>query len=337
MPTVKALDLGRHLQGAAVAPVYALVGDDDGLLTSSLSGLELFAAPPDQPGSTVRRFEGAPEPRDVFDELRTVPFLGMTGRRVAVVEDAGPFLQQHADRVVAYLQSPTPTGTLIMCLQKLDGRSRVAKALRERGVIVDCSRIRWRDAEAWVRGRARQAGKPITPQAAAQLVDAVGPDLLALGNELDKLVAYCGEEDAVTEDALTHVTAHGRARSVFDLGEAMSRRDAAQALRLARGLLERGEPVEFLIAMLARRVRRLWQVARLKADGASPGEIQKRTGVPEFAVRRDLDIVARLTDAWFVARLRTLAGADYELKTTSLRSTEQDVWVENLVVRLCGE
>jgi len=95
MPVVKALKLEDHLRKAEPAPVYALVGQDDALRSRSLRLLEAFAAPPEQPGSSVRRFEGVPEARDVFGELRTVPFLGMAGRRVAVVEQGDAFLKAH--------------------------------------------------------------------------------------------------------------------------------------------------------------------------------------------------------------------------------------------------
>lgn len=336
MPTVKALSLEEHLKRGEPAPVYALVGPDDALRSRSLRLLEAFAAPADQPGSTVRRFEGAAEPRDVFGELRTVPFLGMQGRRAAVVEDGDAFLKSHGEPLAGYVQKPSRTATLIICLSKLDMRTSAAKAIESAGTVVDCSPPSWRDAEGWLRARARQAGVKLAPPAARALVEAVGPNLLALESELQKLAVYAEGGRAITEQDVAELVPQGRERSAFDLGAAVARGDAATALRLCDELLLRGEAKEGIIAILARQVRQYWQVKRLGRRGAAEREIARQTGMPGFAARRASEAVAGLTDDWFASRLEMLARADYKSKTTSLRSGEEEVWLESLLVRLCG-
>ena len=241
MPTVKALALEQHLKESKPAPVYALAGPDEALRTRSLHLIEPFAAPADQPGSSVRRFEGTPEPREVFGELRTVPFLGMAGRRLAVVEDGDAFLKAYGEPLAQYVQKPNRAATLVLCLSKLDMRTSVAKAIQADGVVVDCSAPTWRDAEAWLRARARAAGLKLAGRAAAALVQAVGPNLLALENELDKLATYAGQGGTVSEHDVEELVPQGRERSAFDLGTAVARGDAGEALRLCDELLLRGE------------------------------------------------------------------------------------------------
>ncbi len=337
MPTVKALALEAHLKKAKPAAVYALAGPDDALRSRSLRLLEPFAAPTEQPGSSVRRFEGVPEPRDVFGELRTVPFLGMAGRRVAVVEDGDGFMKAHADALSAYVQKPCRTATLILCLGKLDMRTTAAKAIQAEGVVVDCKGPTWREAEGWLRARARAMGLKLTGGAAGALVRAVGPNLLALEAELEKLATYAGERSSISEDDVAELVPQGRERSAFDLGMAVARGDAAEALRLCDELLLRGEPKEVLLAILARQVRQYWQVRRLARQRADERTISRQVGMPGFAVRRASEAVSGLPDGWFAARLGLLAQADYESKTTSLRSGEEGVWLESLLVRLCGK
>ena len=313
MPTVKALGLEEHLKRVEPAPVYALVGQDDALRSRSLSLLEAFAAPADQPGSSVRRFEGPAEPRDVFGELRTVPFLGMQGRRAVVIVDGDAFLKSHGEPMAGYVQKPSRAATLIICLNKLDMRTSVAKGIESGGMIVDCA-----------------------PPTARALVEAVGPNLLALEGELQKLALYAEGGRAITPQDVAEVVPQGRERSAFDLGSAIARGDAASALRLCDELLLRGEAKEGIIAILARQVRQYWQVKRLARQGAAEREIARQTGMPGFAARRAAEAVEGLSDDWFAGRLEMLARADYESKTTSLRSGEEEVWLESLLVRLCG-
>jgi len=335
MPKFKALELEQYLEEAEPAPAYALHGDDEALLARSLNLVLHALAPDDQPGGTVRTFQEAPEPAAVFDELRTIPFMGMEGRRIVVVQDGDNFVKKNADRIAAYLHRPAESGTLILCLKRADFRTKAMKAVASAGVMVDCSHVRWRDAENWLSSRARDLGKKITPPAASALVEALGPNLMALGNELEKLALFCEPEDTIDIRAVQQVGVRGREQSIFELGTAVSRGERAQAMELCERLLQRGEALEAIIAVLARQVRNLWQIKRLKADGASQNQIAGKLGLPPFVVRRDLKTAPGLADRWFSEQLRVLSEADYELKTTSLRSGEERVWMEKLVAGLC--
>ncbi|MGD2175194.1 MAG: DNA polymerase III subunit delta [Candidatus Brocadiaceae bacterium] len=335
MPAISALELEEKARTLPVQPAYALVGKNDTLRALSLRLIESVAAPPDHPGGVLTRLEEVPEPSAVFDELRTAPFMGLEGRRVVVVENGDEFLKDNADRLVRYLERPSPTGCLVLLLGALDGRTRAAKALEEHGLVVECGRVTWRQAESWLREQARQMGARITPQAASDLVRSVGADLMTLRSELDKLVTYCQPEDTITRQAVDAVGAGSRSRSIFDLGDAISRGKRAEAMRLCNQLLLRGEAPEAIIAVLARQVRQLWQIKRLRADGASQNQMAGRIGIPPFAVRRGAQVVDRLSEDWFAEQLTVLSEADYELKTASLRAGDEEAWVGNLVARLC--
>jgi DNA polymerase-3 subunit delta len=335
MARVKAIELDAHLEDSPPAPVYALVGQDEALRARSLKLLCDFLAPEEQPGTTVSRLEGEPEPREVFDELQTIPFMGLEGRRVVIVSGADAFLAAHADRLCRYLERPAATGTLILVLDALDRRSEPAAAIAAEGLIVNCSSLGWREAESWLRSRARRMDSAITPDAAHALVEAVGPNVLALGNELEKLGAYCGPGQQITAGDVAELVPEARSRSVFELGDLIGRGDCASALALSERLLRSGESPEGLVAVLAVQTRRLWQIMRLDRDGTSRNQIAGALGVPRFVVRRALRGAERVTADALAARLAILAEADHELKTASMRSGEQDVWVENLVARLC--
>lgn len=355
MATLKALDLEEQLEVAARTPVCALVGQDDALRSRCLGLLKDAAAPPDLPGSTVRRFEDVPEARDVLDELRTVPFMGLDGRRAVVVDKGDAFLAACWEHLARYLRSPSATSTLMLCLDRLDARQppgtprKEAEAEKERqkawqdfvktvhgrGTVILCATPRWQDARRWVRSLAEQMGRRLTPRAVEALVESTGPNLLALQNELEKLAAYAGAETTVTERDVNEVVAQARARSVFDLAEAVSRADASGALRLCGRLLLRGETREGIVSILALQLRRLWQAKRLHAAGATEAEIRRQMDLREFVVRRLLEAVPALSDERLAHQLDILSAADVESKTTSLRSQEERLWLENLLARLC--
>ncbi|MHC5033720.1 MAG: DNA polymerase III subunit delta [Planctomycetota bacterium] len=354
MPTLKALELEERLDEAVRAPLCVLVGADDSLRSRCLR-LVKQAALADLPGSTLREFEGSPEACDVFDELNTVPFLGLAGRRLVVVESGEAFLRGNAGRLLQYLQHPATSSMLVVCLDRLDpkkpfGRPRddpdeekarqrtwraLAKAVRA-CTIVDCKTPSWREARQWVRSRGEQIGKRLTPRAVDLLVEAIGPHLMALEEELEKLAAYVGQETTIAERDVGEVVPQARARSAFDLADAVSRGDVAQSLALCGRLLLAGERRERIISVLALQLRRLWQAKRLCATGVGEAEVARQTGMPDFAVRRSMKVLPTLSEERLARQFEILSAADVESKTTSLRSQEEKVWLESLLARLCS-
>jgi DNA polymerase-3 subunit delta len=356
MPTVKALQLGDHLRQASQAPVCAVLGTDDALRSHCLRLLRDAAAPEDQPGSTVRRFEDVPAPHAVFDELRTLPFMGLPGRRVVIVERGDVFLRSSWEALARYLDAPSRTGTLILCLDEGPAKSPpdkasrgeaeqkerrrrwqgIWKALSDSGLVVDCGTPSWSEAGRWVQSEAERLRKKLTPRAAATLVQAVGPNLLALRSELEKLVAYAGEQVTIAERDVEEVVTEARSRSAFELAEAVGRGDAAAALKLCGRLLLSGESKEDIVSVMALQLRRLWQMKRLRAAGASQKGIAAGASVPMFVVRRSQGLLSSLSEDRLARQFRILAAADLESKTTSMRSSEEGVWLENLLARLCS-
>jgi len=348
MSTLDALELDHRIDEFAGAPAWLLVGEDAGLRSWCVRLLVGRLAPREQPGSTVRRFEGSVEAREVFDELNTIPFLGLAGRRVAVVEDGDAFLESCWEPLARYLRAPAGTATLILCLRRLGdappsrGGARAEawraayRVIRESCALVDCSSPAWREAREWVGRRAAAMGVKLTRAAVAALVEAVGPNLDALDSELEKLAAYVSPRPDVSEEDVAEMVPQARPRTVFELGDAVAGRNGAEALRLCEQLLLRGESREGVIAILAWEVRQLWQTLRLASAGASEAEVARRTGVPRFVARRRLAAAARLSEELLARQLRILCRADVESKTTSLGESNELVWLQSLLTKLCA-
>jgi len=363
MATVKALQLQQHLKDAPRPPVCIISGADEALRAYSLRIVRQAWAALDDPGSSLREFDTTPEARDVFDELRTAPFMGMAGQRTVVVNDALAFLQTHGKRVAAYLKSPSSTSMLILCMgeppkkkrrkkKASDSAQPVAKraakedtpakqlaaalrAVRAKGLAVDCASPTWRDAEQYARDYATSLGVRLAGRTPNTLVQDVGPNVLALEQEVAKLAAYCAPRDTITEADVGEIVSAGRSRSIFDLRNAVARGDAAEALHLCERLLLRGEKREGIIGFLGRQVRQLWQVKRLKAQGVPDTGVARQIGVPPFAAERSAQLVRNLPETWFSRQLKLLSDADAESKERSLRTGEEQAWLENLLVRMC--
>jgi DNA polymerase-3 subunit delta len=114
-----------------------------------------------------------------------------------------------------------------------------------------------RDPGQWIRNRARQEyGVEIDHPAAYALGAVVGPDLRAADNELAKLAAYVGGERPITEVDVALLTSYVAEASVFEMVDALGRRDGTTATRLLHRLLRDDEPLQ-LFGMIVRQFRLL--------------------------------------------------------------------------------
>ncbi len=85
----------------------------------------------------------------------------------------------------------------------------------------------------WIRNHARETyGVEIEPQAAAALAAVIDTDLRAADNEIAKLATYVDGARPITLDDLKLLTAYTAEADVFEMVDAIGRRDGDTALRL---------------------------------------------------------------------------------------------------------
>jgi len=253
---------------ASPKTVYILNGRDGFLRRQARRRIlqDLFGdAPPDL---AVATFDASAEAAAVLDELRTAPLL--SGRRVAIVNDADRFVAAHAELLSKYLARPIGTGALILVVDawpvkaaagsgkdpatppQPTGRKRPADAkaalkalagiVETVGEVIDCAPPPERDLPDWIAAAAKARGKRIAPEAAGLLAEWVGADLARLDGEVEKLVLFVGDRpDVVAEDVAAAVAAGARevpfalvnAIRAGQTGEALK---ALDAMMTARGL-----------------------------------------------------------------------------------------------------
>lgn len=154
-------------------------------------------------------------------------------------------------------------------------------------------------ARTWLTREAAGRSFKLTPEIVSELVQQVGTDLWALSTELDKLALLDGP---ITSEKIAELIPPVVHANIFDLVDAMGRRQPEQALQELHRLLEVGEPPLRILAMMIRQFRQVQMTKSLKEQRASDAETAKRLGVPPFAVRK----LQAQSDAFSDTELRQL-------------------------------
>ncbi|RLC77361.1 MAG: DNA polymerase III subunit delta [Chloroflexi bacterium] len=192
------------------------------------------------------------------------------------------------------------------------------------------------DAKAlphWVEKRARKHGGEIEPQAAHHLAAVVGADLRLLNQEIVKLITYTNAERPVAKQDVDRLTSYVQAAIIFDMVDALGRRDGRTAAQTLHRLLDEGEHPLGLMGMVVRQFRLLIQVKELKAKGGSKSAIAKTIGLHPFPTGKLYDQATGFTAAQLETVYRHLLDTDVAIKSGEI---EAEVALDLLVAGLAA-
>jgi DNA polymerase-3 subunit delta len=170
----------------------------------------------------------------------------------------------------------------------------------------------------WLAKRAASAGATLAPEAARLLVESSGEDLRALAHEIDKLSTYVGQGGRVRLEDVRALTPVARQARVFDLTDALVRRDCRRALALLHELLAQGESPLGIVALTAFQTRALLQVKTLTERGLRAPQIAQQAGLAPYVVEKSLPLARQLSFAQVEVAHRHLFEIDTALKRSRM-------------------
>lgn len=284
------------------------------------------------------RMTGLFEPRaseaqiaDVLDELRTVPFLAP--RRVVLIKDAKPFLENYAEQLEAYLESPSPSGILMMTLTTLDKRTRFAKILSQAGGLVEISKMYPEHLAPYITNYARQEhGIAMDARTSQCLVDFTGDDPGRLCREMDKLALFVSPRKAVTIKDIEQLVGNNRMFGAFDVIDGVMNNNAGQALLRLANMFAADKEAQFtVVGAFSYHFRLLFKAKVLVSRGMPPRQAAKAVRVLWKKEEAFATQLGRLSLEQLAEILGELGQIDYGIKTGR---TTAPVAMERLVVGL---
>ena len=298
--------------GVDTKPVYVLSGKDLRLRDEARQRIVSQIIGDSDPQLCLGTFDSTAELVDVLDELRTLPFLAP--HRVVIVRNADAFISANRVALEKYLDAPAASGTLILMVDSLDSRTRLAKKIPTVGEVIDCSTPTGPQLVSWICDYVIKAGKQIDRSTASLLVQFAGENLAMLTNELDKLLAYTADRPAITSADLTKIVTATHAPEAFELSNAITRSDLKAALTVLASVLSTRGAEFMLLGELAWHIRRALQVQQRIEAGENPQSAMKAARV-FYGQREFMDMLKRRPRAKLQTDMRRLIAADLGMKS----------------------
>jgi DNA polymerase-3 subunit delta len=174
---------------------------------------------------------------------------------------------------------------------------------------------RGRNLNRWIAARVQKKGRRIEAGAVNLLAAFVGNDLRLLDQEIEKLLTHAGEQEPIKERDVQLLVSYVQEANIFQMVDALGKRDSREAMRLLHRLLEDGQPPLYLLHMIARQFRILLRIKELLGKGTSEADIKALLGLHPFVVRKMAKQAPNFSIAQLEAIYHRLLDTDVAVKT----------------------
>jgi DNA polymerase-3 subunit delta len=340
-------------------PGYVLAGDETFLLERCRQAVLRGFVPPELKDFCLSDLDlSGNSIFEVLDRAQTpslmAPFQVIFVRNVRQLYTRGAKKDEFA-ALDHYFRSPNPQALLIFVADFLripsDSRrmemddknrfERLTETLGEHCGMVELARVSEEDAMRWAVATAQEAGTRMEPDAARQLVDALGADMMMVASELEKLLLYTLGRGRIKLGDVETMVLGAKQRSLYELTDAISARDRARALALLHGLLNSSDAGEDAaighLYMLARTFRQMLVILEknVRDSRAIWQALWQGFRMPPFAADDLIRQARRYKSRRELTRaLRLIARADMELRSSP---PDKRLVLERLVYELASE
>ena len=231
---------------------YLLFGEEAYLKIQYKEKL-IHALNPDDDTMNFTKYEGKGiEVREMIDLCETMPFFA--DRRVVLLEDTG-FFKNKCDELADYMKTLPDYLRLVFVEEEVDKRSRMYKAVKNCGRIVEFAKQDEKTLMRWAAGILAREGRKITTRDMELFLTKTGTDMGNIRMELEKLITYTMGQDIVTREDIEEICTTRTENKIFDMVRAVTERNQRRALDLYNDLLTLREPPMRILFLLSKQFR----------------------------------------------------------------------------------
>jgi DNA polymerase III subunit delta len=346
------------VQARRLRPAYVFVGDESFFRRRCREAILEHLVPPELRDFSVFDFDlGETELAEILDRARTpslmAPFQvffirgvkalfgrGSNEEKLAAIEEY--CLDSNPDALLIFVADHISIPADIRKMEMTDKEryQRIRETLGQYCGIVELSRVEEGEAVRWLSDYCNTRAVKMDADAARELVDALGGDMMMISNELEKLILYVAEKKRITLGDVETMVLAAKQRSLYELTDAISAKDRVRALEILDAILSTGEGDEAAIGhlyMLAKTFRQMLVITERNVRDTRMlwAALWQGFRVPPFAAEDIIKQARRYKSKRELTRaIRLIAKTDLALRSNP---PSKRMVLEKLVLDLTSE
>ena len=305
--------LNEDLKTGQFKQIYLLYGQES-YLKKQYKERFIKAMVPEGDTMNYSYYEGKKtDIKEVIDLAETLPFF--SERRLIVFEDTG-FFKTGGNDLADYINDGLPRTTHFIFIEnEVDKRSKLYKAVKAKGHIVELAAQDENTLRKWVSGLVRKEKKEMSQPDIAYFLNKVGTDMENITKELEKLFCYCLDRNVITREDVDAICVTQITNHIFDMVNAVAAGDQRRALDLYYDLLALKEPPMRILSLMSKEYRDLYHVKELSRQGYARKEIASKAGLHPFVAGKYMDLAKRFQSGELRKVMEESADLEQRVKT----------------------
>lgn len=241
----------RNVDARSFAPIYFLYGSEPYYIDLIAKYFEDNLLTEDEKEFNMTVMYGKDiTAADIVNNARQYP--SFADYRLTIVREAQQIDVDKWEAMSLYMQNPLPQSIIVICYkkEKFDGRIKAFKDISKSGVVFESKKLYDNQLPGWITSFATDRGLKIDIMIANLLAEYLGNDLSKISNEIAKLKTVMDSQktDVITSSLIEKYIGISKDYNVFELIEAVSRKDVGKAMRIVNHMA--ANPKENSIAMI---------------------------------------------------------------------------------------
>ena len=232
-------------------PIYWLEGEEEYFIDKVMDYAETQILNESETGFNLTVFYGKDADwTNIINACRRYPMF--SDKQVVLLKEAQQM--RDLDKLEAYIENPLGSTIFVVSYKekKVDGRTRLAKLLKEKGVVLSTKKLYDNQLPEWTEELIESKGHTVSHKALALLVDHIGNDLSRIENEIDKILINLNSRKNITEDDVEKYVGVSKDYNVFELQAALASKNLPRAIQIIQYFEAnpKAAPIQFILPSL---------------------------------------------------------------------------------------
>ncbi len=202
------------------------------------------------------------------------------------------------------------------------GTTKIHHTVKKVGSSVEFKVQEHSDLIAWLNRRFKALGHTIDRAEAQYMLFYCGESMTTLITELEKAAAY-SKTDRITKEDIDAVCTPVITAQIFDMTDAISKRDFNRSAKIMGDLLQMKEPPIKILAVIGKQLRQLYYARLCIEHGKNRAYLMELCDIKkEYPAKLLMENAGRLSLRWCESAVRLSADTDYMMKRDSMDDEE---------------
>ncbi|EKD48135.1 MAG: hypothetical protein ACD_65C00105G0001 [uncultured bacterium] len=260
---------------------------------------------------------------NVTDAITAMPFLAE--KRLVIIKNFILDAKNEEQKKLVEKLKEVPDTTVLVFYETASPDKRVSlfKYLSKTAKVYTFEELSGQTLNKWILEKTEKEGGKIGIMSASYLAEFIGPDLWKLSNEIKKLVAFANGKEIQSRD-IDAIVVPSSETSIFKFTDQLGSSRIQSAIETLHALVESGEELPYIFAMIIRQFRLLIQVKDLLRKGFQRQQIIDRMKIAPFVASNLMSQARNFEPDQLKKMHRRLLEMDERIKTSKIYFSTTD-------------